>query len=178
MPSYVAFLRAINLGANRKFPKEAIRACVESVGFTGVETHINTGNVRFDTALRSRARIEATLEEAFLQDRGFEVPTIVFSAEELAQVGRDAEELHDADAARHYCYLLKEEPSAEVLATVAGLADGENRVVVRGRVAHVILGPGYQPGTVDPFRIEKLLGVATNRNANVITTLAQKWCDA
>ena len=29
MPSYVAFLRAINLGATRKFPKDDIRAAVE-----------------------------------------------------------------------------------------------------------------------------------------------------
>src|SRR3546814_2148662 len=79
MPSYVAFLRAINLGAKRKFPKDDPRSAVESAGFTDVETHINTGNVRLSTAMRSRERIEAKLEAAFLADRGFEVPTIVFS---------------------------------------------------------------------------------------------------
>lgn len=79
MATYVAFLRAINLGAKRKFPKDAIVAAVEAAGFTEVETYINTGNVRFDTTMRSRAKIEAALEEAFLADRGFEVPTIVFT---------------------------------------------------------------------------------------------------
>ncbi|HEY9564422.1 MAG TPA: DUF1697 domain-containing protein, partial [Nocardioides sp.] len=49
MPSYVAFLRAINLGAKRKFPKDDPRSAVESAGFTDVETHINTGNVRLST---------------------------------------------------------------------------------------------------------------------------------
>ena len=28
MPTYVAFLRAINLGATRKFPKDAIKAAI------------------------------------------------------------------------------------------------------------------------------------------------------
>ena len=59
VPTYVAFLRAINLGPNRKFPNEAIRRAVEGVGFTDVETHINTGNVRFTTSLRSRGKMSA-----------------------------------------------------------------------------------------------------------------------
>ena len=45
VPTYIAFLRAINLGAKRVFPKEAIVAAVQRIGFTEVRTHINTGNV-------------------------------------------------------------------------------------------------------------------------------------
>ena len=88
MPSYVAFLRAINLGAKRKFAKDEIRACVESTGATEVATHINTGNVLLTTKLRSRAKVEATLEDAFLADRGFEVPTIAYTLAELRAIGR------------------------------------------------------------------------------------------
>ena len=85
MPTYVAFLRAINLGAIRKFAKDDIRRVVESLGFTDVETHINTGNVRFTTAMRSRAKIEKALEDAFAADRGFDVPTMVFTTAEIAE---------------------------------------------------------------------------------------------
>ena len=45
MPTYVAFLRAINLGPNRKFAKADIVAATEAAGGTDVETYINTGNV-------------------------------------------------------------------------------------------------------------------------------------
>ncbi|WP_282449175.1 DUF1697 domain-containing protein [Microbacterium kunmingense] len=65
VPTYLAFLRAVNLGAKRVFPKDDIRRVVEGVGFTAVETYINTGNVRFRTSMRSRARIESALEAAF-----------------------------------------------------------------------------------------------------------------
>ena len=71
MPTYIAFLRAINLGANRKFPKDAIRAATEAAGGTEVETYINTGNVRFTTSLRSRAKVEQTLERSFAKHAGF-----------------------------------------------------------------------------------------------------------
>jgi uncharacterized protein (DUF1697 family) len=54
VPTYVAFLRAINLGAKGKFPKAAIIRAVEAAGFTDVETYINTGNVRFDSGTMFR----------------------------------------------------------------------------------------------------------------------------
>ncbi|MCO7203863.1 DUF1697 domain-containing protein [Microbacterium sp. CnD16-F] len=180
MATYLAFLRAINLGAKRVFPKDDIRRVVESVGFEDVATHINTGNVRFESRMRSRQRIERTLEEAFAADRGFEVPTIVFSTAEFREVARQTRELDDANPglARHYVYLLKDELTEAQIAAIEGRADGRGRMVVRGRAAHALLQPGYQDGAVDPLGAASLLGVATNRNANVIGSLAEKWCGA
>lgn len=178
VPTYLAFLRAINLGPNRKFPNEAIRRAVEGAGFTDVETHINTGNVRFTTSMRSRAKIESALEDAFAADRGFDVPTIVFTTTEFARIARDAAELsaERPGLARHYVYLMKDELPADAVTRVEALAGPAGEMIVRGRAAHALLGPAYQAGSVDPLRAAKLLGVATNRNLNVVTTLARKWC--
>lgn len=176
MAIHLAFLRAINLGAKRKFPKAEIKAAVESAGFTAVETHINTGNVRFETRMRSRARIEKALEQAFRENRDFEVPTIVFSATEFAQVALHADELHHEGLSRHYVLLLKEPLDPATHAQVEQRSTEQHRAVVRGRAAHLLLGLGYQQATVDPLRVERLLGVATNRNYNVVTTIARKWC--
>jgi hypothetical protein len=52
--------------------------------------------------------------------------------------------------------------------------DGE-RAVVDGRGVHLLLGENYHEATLDNALIEKHLGVATNRNLNVIRTLADKW---
>ena len=175
MSTHVAFLRAINLGAKRKFPKVQIVAACESAGFTDVETYINTGNVRVTSSLRSRAKVEAALEDAFLEAAGFEVPTIVYTQKELAEIGKDAEELSaERELARHYILLLRE-PVADA-AAVEALSTDDHRAVVRHRACHLLLGPSYELGGVDPLRVEKLVGVATNRNYNVITTLARKWC--
>ena len=91
MPTYVAFLRAINLGPNRKFAKAAIVEAVEDCGFTDVETYINTGNVRFDrvdeVAGQGRGR---RWSRSFRKHAGFEVPTIVFTPAELKQIAADA----------------------------------------------------------------------------------------
>jgi uncharacterized protein (DUF1697 family) len=175
MPTYVAFLRAINLGANRKFPKDAIVAAAEGAGFGDVATYINTGNVRVTTSLRSRARVEAALEEAFLADRGFEVPTIAFTPGEVCSVAAEAEELARDHDGRHYVSLLKDEPSAAARKALEGAARDGERVHVSGRAVHLLLGREYHTAALTNAAVEKHLGVATNRNLTVIRTLAERW---
>lgn len=177
MPTHLAFLRAINLGPTRKFAKDTIRAASEAAGFTDVETYINTGNVRVTSSLRSRARVEDALETSFLRAAGFEVPTIAFTQVEFAAIATDADEVSAGlELARHYVYLMKQAPDAETAASLEARSGQENRVVIRGRGAHVLLGAGYTAGQVDPLNVANLLGVATNRNVNVVRTLAQRWC--
>lgn len=181
MPTYIAFLRAINLGARRKFPKDAIRAAVESAGGTDVRTHINTGNVRLDSRLRSRQRVEEVLEQAFLADRGFEVPTIVLTPDELVEVADDASRFaadHPGHAGgTHYVSFLKHEPTpAGIAAVEAASTDGEVARVGR-RAVHLLLGPAYHQAQLTNNLVEKHLGTATNRNLTVVSALAEKWCD-
>ena len=177
MPTYVAFLRAINLGPNRKFPKADIVAATEAAGGTDVATYINTGNVLLTSRLRSRAKVEAALEKAYEAQAGFAVPTIVFTPAELVKIAADAEELTRPDLERHYLYLLKDEPKKAKVDALLAREGVDDRIVVRGRAAHLLHGADYQAGGVDPWGVEKALGVvATNRNFNVVTTLAQKWC--
>lgn len=178
MGTYVAFLRAINLGARRKFPKQAIAAATEAAGFTGVATHINTGNVRLETAMRSRSKIESMLEAVYAEHAGFEVRTIVFSAAELAAVAGDAAELNAGrdDLERHYIYLLKDEPEPQRGVRLVERMPDPHTAVVRGRAVHLLLGQGVEAGMVDPIGVERALGVvATSRNVNVVRTVASKW---
>lgn len=173
MHTWIAFLRAINLGATRKFPKAAIVAAVTAAGGTDVETYINTGNVRLDHELDDRAQVELTLEKAFEEAAGFPVPTICFTPAELRAVAEYAAGL--AHPGRHYVSLLKNEPSAELVAAIlARKVDGE-AARVDGRGVHLLLGENYHQAKLTNATIERALGVATNRNLTVITTLARKW---
>lgn len=174
MATWIGFLRAINLGAKRKFPQADIVTAVEAAGFTDVETYINTGNVRFATTMRSRARIEAALEEAFLAQAGFEVPTICFTQAELREVAEHAESFgHEG---RHYVSLLKEAPSQAAVRALEEASSAEEVAKVGGRAVHLLLGENYHEARLTNAVVERKLGVATNRSLTVIRTLAQKWC--
>lgn len=174
MATWIGFLRAINLGAKRKFPQADIVAAVEAAGFTSVQTYINTGNVRFDTTLRSRARIEAALEAAFLERAGFEVPTICFTPAELREVAEHAESF--GHGGRHYVSLLKEPPSEATAVALEETSSAEEVARVGGRAVHLLLGENYHEARLTGATVEKRLGVSTNRNLTVIRALVQKWC--
>lgn len=178
MPTYAGFLRAVNLGARRKFPKDDLRAAAEGAGFTDVVTYLNTGNVRVTTRMRSLARVEQALEAAFLADRGFEVPTIVFGLAELGEISSYAEGLGERHGPleRHYVSLLREPLTEEVAARVEAASGEAATVVVHGRAVH-LLWQHAVPGDVDPLgaATARLLGVTTARTAGVLAELTKRW---
>jgi uncharacterized protein (DUF1697 family) len=175
MPTYIVFLRAINLGATRKFAKAAIVRACEDAGFTDVETYINTGNVRVTTSMRSVPKVEAALEKAFAEEAGFDVPTVGLTQKELRDIAADAVELGEGHEGRYYVSLLKTKPTAATVKKLDAAGKKGEHAVVRGRGAHLLLGEDYHTAQLTNAEVEKHLGVATNRNLNVIRTLAEKW---
>jgi uncharacterized protein (DUF1697 family) len=176
MATHVGFLRAINLGPTRKFPKAAIVAATEAAGFRDVATHIASGNIRFDTTMRSRARIEDALETAYLADRGFEVPTIVYRPDELRAIVDEAVEVADGHPGTHYVSLLKQEPSAALAGRIEALSTDRDLARVRGRAVHLLIADPYHQAALTNAAIEQQLGIATNRNLKVIRAIVDKWC--
>ena len=144
-----------------------------------METYINTGNVRFTSALRSRAKVEEALERSFRKHAGFEVPTIVLTPGELKEIAADAKDVakQHRNTGAHYVSLLKEKPKAADVRRLEELDHGEDLAVIRGRGAHLLVVTPSARGRLSNATVEKILGVATNRNLNVIRTLAEKWGD-
>ena len=172
--TWIAFLRAINLGANRKFPKQAISAAVVRAGGTDVETYINTGNVRFDHPVGDRAEMEEILEEAFAADRFFEVPTICTTPAELKVIANDAAAVGTGHEGKQFVFLCKDNSdSSSRDALVARAGEGE-RVYVIGRAVHLLTENFHQTKVTNAV-VERHISTSTNRNVNVIRTLADKW---
>lgn len=178
MATYLAFLRAINLGKTRKFGSVDIRTCLAQAGYEDVATYINSGNVRFSTKKTDRHELEADLEDLFLADRGFEVPTFVFTPAEFAAIAADTDELAaHHHPGRHYVSLLRDAPSRGDAGVVEAAAPELIKLVLRRRALHYLVDARHQPGGVDITKAEQILGPMTNRNAKVIRTIAERWCD-
>jgi uncharacterized protein (DUF1697 family) len=178
VPTYVAFLRAINLGARRKFPKDAIKSATEAAGGTDVETYINTGNVRLTHSARSVARVRAALEEAYAAEAGFDVPTVVFTAPDLAALTARGEELHaeHAPSGQHYVTLYPTAPGAAAVAAVNALEHAGETVVVDGRAAYVMLDGDIHTSRLMSSKELTALGQGTARTIKVLRTVTAKWC--
>lgn len=175
MPTHVAFLRAINLGKNRKLPMAQVKECLTEAGFSAVETYLATGNVRLETPDRSGRAVEQAVERALSASAGFEVPTIVLSPAELASVHASAARL-GVTAQRRYLTFLKEDPPPGLAAELDGwTAPGEGATVL-GRAVYWWLDHPNAAAKMSNARVEKQLGTATTRDIKVVTTLVERWC--
>lgn len=175
MATYVAFLRTVNLGRARKFPMDDLRRVVlESTGATDVQTYSTTGSLRFTTAVRSPEHVRAVLEAAFLADRGFEVPTVVFSRTEFAAVVQLVGVLAQAHppALRHHVDLLQQELPADVAGLIEAASSESATFVVQARAVHTVVHFGSP--TVASQEFCSLLGVTTTRTANVLLAMGQQ----
>ena len=85
MTTYIALLRAVNVGGTGKLPMTELKAMCEAAGFANVRTYIASGNVVFDSALTENAvlkKLAASLEEY----AGKPVGVVVRTGPEMAAV--------------------------------------------------------------------------------------------
>jgi uncharacterized protein (DUF1697 family) len=176
MARFVAFLRAVNVG-KRKYPMAELREVLTDAGFEEVETHIQTGNVLFGTSLRSRAKVIAALEKAMREDRGFEVPVVLLTPQELSELYDEACDFGGGKKLQgHYISLLAEPPSKRAAKALEARSDGGEEIRVGERAVHLMLtSKPFHEAKTGNAEVEKELGVATTRNLTVITKLTEKW---
>jgi uncharacterized protein (DUF1697 family) len=181
VPSFVVFLRAVNVG-KRKYPMAELREALTTAGFEDVQTHIQTGNALVRTSMRSRAKVAAALEKAMLEDRGFAVPVVLMTPAELTETYDEARTFAEEfttttgeEIQGHYLTLLVEPPSREGAAKVEARSEPGEEVRVGKRAVHLLLAKPYHEASTSNAEVERHLGVATTRNLTVITKLAEKW---
>lgn len=111
MPTYIAFLRAINVRG--RFVKMAdLRAGLNLMGFSDVESYIQSGNLRFISTLRSAAKVELALEVALEALCGFSVRTIARTPAQLGELTTYGAGLASPlpGKVRRYVTFLKDDP--------------------------------------------------------------------
>jgi len=118
MPTYIAFLRAVNVGGSGKLPMAELRKMCEAEGFGSVETYIASGNVVF-TDPRPAAKVKAGLEKRLHAYAGKPVPVILRTAQQLAAV-LEANPFPLAPANSTLAILLDEPPAVDALQMVRG----------------------------------------------------------
>jgi uncharacterized protein (DUF1697 family) len=82
---YAAFLRAINVGRANRIRMEELRALCAGLGFEDVRTHVQTGNLVFESSVGSES-VAATLEAALAAHGLKNANAMVRTRQELAAV--------------------------------------------------------------------------------------------
>ena len=83
MQTYIAILRGINVSGNRMIKMDALRQMFSDMGFTGVKSYIQSGNIIFQSKNGNDTKLEQKIAEEILSRFGFDVPVIVLTRDEL-----------------------------------------------------------------------------------------------
>jgi uncharacterized protein (DUF1697 family) len=164
MTSYVALLRAVNVGGTGKLPMSELKAMCEAAGFEGVRTYIASGNVVFSSKLAEKT-VKRALEQRLQEYAGKPVGVMVRSAQEMAAV-LAANPFADAPGNRTVAIFLDAPPPATALRDVTGAKD--ERLALGQREIYVHYGDGMADSRLK-IPAAKL---GTARNMNTIAKLA------
>jgi uncharacterized protein (DUF1697 family) len=163
LPTYIALIRAINVGGTGKLPMADLRKLCETAGFTDVRTYIQSGNVVF-RASGSAAATKKKLEDALEKRLKKRHTAIVRSLAELEAV-EQANPYRTAEGKFVYVLFLDDAPPK---ATLAGWkTPGGEGLTLRGReiFMHFPKGMGQSKMKIP------LADVGTARNLNTVRAL-------
>lgn len=114
---HVALLRGINVGGHRRVPMPALRAAFGDLGYAQVQTHIQSGNVVFESDAPELNQIEQAIEKEF----GFRVDVILRSAAEWASLTPRNPYPQEEDGTRLHVAFLNAVPDPVQVATIRAL---------------------------------------------------------
>jgi uncharacterized protein (DUF1697 family) len=165
MTSYVALLRAVNVGGTGKLPMTELKTICEAAGFKAVHTYIASGNVVFRSA-KTEAQVKATLEAALTAYAGKPVGVLVRTAEEMAAVVAK-NPFAEMPGNRTVAFFLDKAPPPDALGAISGRADEELRLGIREIY-------GYYPSGMGQSKLKiPAAKTGTARNMNTVAKMAE-----
>jgi len=164
MATYVALLRAVNVGGTGKLPMATLVQMCEACGFERVRTYIASGNAVFSCRLRER-KVQSLLEQSLADYAGKPVGVLVRTAEEMAAV-LTANPFRTAPPNRTVTIFLDEAPPAGALEEARGKRS--ERLALGAREIYV----AYGDRMADSKLVIPVAKAGTARNINTITRLA------
>ena len=175
MPRYVALLRSVNVAGHGRLGMQELRAAFDALGYTGVTTYIQTGNVVFSTGSRSEAAIGSAIEQRLAEDFGDSPAVILRTVPKLLRIAAASPYAKaGANPSRHHVTFLAAAPSEAALAALALPASGRDELVLDGREVYVFTPEGYAETKFTGSFLERRLGVvSTTRNWNTVTKLGE-----
>lgn len=168
MPTQIALLRGINLGASTTIKMAALRELCESLGMKNVRTYIQSGNIVFD----SNRDDEATrLTEAIAKQFNVKTFTVLRSREDLEQLTA-ANPFPAHDPKKVVVSFLTATPTPEAIAEVQAMNITPEELVFHGRDLFIYFPNGQGVSKLPMAKIERTLKVSgTARNWNTVQAL-------
>ena len=166
---YVALLRGINVGGNKKVEMAKLKKVFEGLGFSGVSTYINSGNVIFEADEVEVVLIENALKQTF----GFEIKVLVRDLKNIAKLCKavPAEWSNDAQQKTDVLFLWDDFDSKASLELIKANPDVDTLKYVSGAIVWHVDREHYAQSGMRQFIGTTIYKNMTARNINTVRRL-------
>lgn len=176
MATWIALLKAVNLGGATMVSMAELRALAAGLGFTNVRTLLHSGNLLFSCEDRDPEALEAVLEAAISERFGR--PATVFVRDPVAWTGAIAAnpfpDFARDDPSHLVLTVMKTAPALEAVADLRAAIVGSETVRAVGRELYFTYPDGIGDSKLTTAIIERRLGGATtSRNWNTVLKIAK-----
>lgn len=172
MQTFIALIRGINVGGNKKVKMAGLKVSCEGLGLKDVRTLLQSGNVVFRTTRSDRAKLARDVEGVL----GVEAKVILRNAAEL-RAAIAANPMPDAaqrEPSHYVIVFLSDKPTAAAMQSLRDAYKGPEPMHLHGAELYVDYGSGMGTSKLTNTLIERKLGVTgTTRNWNTITKLGE-----
>jgi uncharacterized protein (DUF1697 family) len=171
---HVALLRAINLGSHQPVLMADLRDLVAGLGFVGVRSVLQTGNLIFRSTTRTGADLEGFLEAESAKRLGLHTDFVIRTAAEWKRIvaHNPFPEEAKGDPSHLVVMFLKQAPSAKEIEALRSSITGPEIVVADDRQAYIVYPAGIGRSRLTNSFAEKKLGTrGTARNWNTVLKL-------
>lgn len=167
---YVALLRGINVGGNKKVPMTELKSVFTAHGYTGVTTYINSGNVLFSSAQKVDA---STVEHMLHSHFGFQIQTQLRSAEEIRALAKKipANWNNDTTQRTDVLFLWDSHDSKSTLAKIH-TTTADSLLYIKGCIVWNLKRINYAKSGMHLFIGTDVYKHMTARNVNTVRKLA------
>lgn len=175
MLTYVAFLRAINVGGRNIIAMSDLRALCEDLELTDAQTLLQSGNLIFQSANRSATALERLLETETAKRLSVSADFMVRRAADLNKIIAHNPFLKEAknDPSHLVVIFLKGAPTAKNVDGLQSVIRGPEVVRAYDRQLYVTYPEGIGRSKLTNALIEhKLATRGTGRNWNTVLKLA------
>lgn len=172
MATYIALLRAVNVGGNI-LKMEVLRDVCTTLGFEDVRTYVQSGNVVF-TSSKSASACAAALMKALAGTTRLPVDVMVRTPGQMKTIIAKNPFLKKkgVDTARLAVTFLSGPAPKDAAAALSAIPAGADEVHVAGTDLYLHCPSGFADTKLTNARIEKALSLrATTRNWNTVNRL-------
>lgn len=173
---YAALLRGVNVGGNKLIKMDQLRALCESLGLSGAQTYLQSGNVVFRSEEKNREKLAQRIEGGIEKKFEFAARVVVRSSVDLRRViaKNPFKAAKTPNLSSFLVMFLDGKPALQAFAELRGSYKGPEEMHLAGEELYIYYTNGVGKSKLTNDLIQRKLQVTgTARNWNTVQALLE-----